>query len=162
MKEPWQIPKSVLEARWRPNTGAGYRGGERNVEAPPRVGTWRVDPPLNDLEQLCVVSLDDVQFTESIDDPGIVPSVTLYTQWWRDGYRPPPPVMVRHASSRTLQTLNRRRVLAAMAAGFVDILAWVSETLDDGASVKHKDVVKGALMQGLPVPRAVLDEYPDL
>ena len=91
----------------------------------PPVGTWRMDPVLGYLEQLQLVPVDELSFSESTTDPVIRRSVDKYVGYYQAGLQPPPAEVVWNEPTQRLLTLNRRRVLAAKEAGVPSILAWV-------------------------------------
>jgi len=58
-------------------------------------------------------------------------STQQYIQWYREGHLPPPLKVVRHVDGR-LVSLNRRRWLAAKAAGILELPCYYSPTLSSG------------------------------
>lgn len=112
--------------------GSDARGGEafdmqtaKALGQVPPVGTWRMDPVLGYLEQLQLVPVDELSFSESTTDPIIRRSVDKYVGYYQAGLQPPPAEVVWNEPTQRLITLNRRRVLAAKEAGVPSILAWV-------------------------------------
>lgn len=133
--EPEELPESELRERgvlFDVLRGSDARGGEafdmqtaKALGQVPPVGTWRMDPVLGYLEQLQLVPVDELSFSESTTDPIIRRSVDKYVGYYQAGLQPPPAEVVWNEPTQRLMTLNRRRVLAAKEAGVPSILAWV-------------------------------------
>ena len=133
--EPEDLSEEELRERgalFSTTQGSDYRGGEafdmqtaKALGQVPPVGTWRMDPVLGYLEQLQLVPVDELSFSESTTDPVIRHSVDKYVGYYQAGLQPPPADVVWNEPTQRLMTLNRRRVLAAKEAGVPSILAWV-------------------------------------
>ena len=143
--EPWELSLAELNRFQDDGAAGGRRGGPPNREPIPPVGTWRADPVLQYVEQLQEVPIDEVAFTEDVNDPSIRESVARYVDYYRQGLEPLPGSVVpqtRNGEFVGLATLNRRRVLAAKLAGRKTFKAWVGGD-------KHPDVVHAAKEAGL-------------
>ena len=99
-------------------------------EIPP-LGTWKLDPFLSEFSVLTELPLADVEPLEPEGDIKCWPGYPLYVQWARDGLQLPPISVIRNKKGQ-LRSLNRRRVLAAKDAGLRTILAWLSESDENG------------------------------
>lgn len=92
----------------------------------PALGTWRLDP-LND-EFSVLVDIPIVEFRPSENEWDKVlkfDSTRQYIIWQRQGYAPPPLEVVKTATGKLI-SLNRRRWLAARAAGVKSLYCWYS------------------------------------
>jgi hypothetical protein len=83
-----------------------------------------------------------------------MPTTQRYIEWAKAGHEAPPITLVRHTGGN-LNSINRRRLIAAQEAGVERIPVW----MEIG---RHKDLVEQALKEGKPVPASVLADYPDL
>ena len=103
-------------------------------EIPP-LGTWRYDAVLGEWEVLVEIPADEVVPAEQDWDFARKHWTTRnYVKWVHQGYQAPPINVVRHAKGNLVST-NRRRVLAAWEVGLPTILAWYSETDDNGKAL---------------------------
>lgn len=84
-----------------------------------------------------------------------MPSTQKYIEWSKQGIEPSPITVVLQGDKKTPYSTNRRRVIAAQESGAKKIPAFVEIG-------RHKDMIQQAVSDGLPVPQAVLDEYPEL
>jgi len=162
-KQPWEMTREELEQDYGiemsiPNNRQTPWAGEI-----PPIGSWRADPVTGGLEQLREVSVDELGFTEPEGGVRGRADYALYVRWAKEGRQAPPINVVKGADSGKWLSVNRRRVMAAQEVGQKTILAWVSDTDEQGRpSPQHEDVIRQALAEGKPVPAEVLAEYPDL
>jgi len=100
--------------------------------ANPDPGTWRLEPVMGEFAVLVLVSPFEVEPSEPEDDIRLrCPHYPRYVEWYRAGFVPPAIRTVRHALRGRVVSLDRRRVLAARAAGVASIPAWHSEARPD-------------------------------
>ena len=102
--EPEELPESELRERgvlFDVLRGSDSHGGDafdmqtaKALGQVPPVGTWRMDPVLGFLEQLQLVPVDELSFSESTTDPIIRRSVDKYVGYYQAGLQPPPAEVV--------------------------------------------------------------------
>lgn len=161
----WEMTKTEL-GKWDIVTGQSSGAYDGPM---PQEGDWRIDS-FGDVEQLRRVKIADLTFGESTTDPSIAADVAKYAQWWREGRRPFPPSVVENVSGEVAvpRTINRRRVLGAIAAGETEMLVWYSETTPSGlAKHNHKAIVDAAAAAGKidwtsDLGKQHAKDYPDL
>jgi hypothetical protein len=156
-----------------------YAMRRRRMETtPPQVpafaeGTWSIDS-FDGLWQLRRYPIRDLVF------PGGDPFarewgwfseihpwlVEKYLAWLCEGHEPPPLAALETERGGIKVTNGHNRAASLVRAGRIEVLAWVSlaYTKPGGycADLTHALAVELALRQGLPVPPAVLADYPQL
>ena len=114
---------------------APSNGQEPWVGFIPPLGTWRHDGVLDEWEVLIEVPADEVKPAEQDWDFARRHWTTRnYVKWAMEGRQAPPVNVVRHVNGNLVST-NRRRVLAAWEAELPTVLAWFSETGDNGRAL---------------------------
>lgn len=99
------------------------------------VGTWRCDPIMNEWDVLIEVHAHEVMPMEGDWDFILRHWTTQnYIKWLLEGHQPPPIDVVRNLY-HGIVSCNRRRVLAARAADLPIMLAWFSETDENGRAL---------------------------
>ena len=157
-----------------------YAMRRRRMETvPPTVpafplGTWSIDS-FGGLWQLSRYAIRDLVFPGG--DPfarewgwfsEIQPwLVEKYLAWLHEGHEPPPlSALETERPCRIKVTNGHNRAASLVRAGRAEALAWVSLacTKPSGycTDLTHELAVEQALRQGLPVPPAVLADYPQL
>ncbi len=93
---------------------------------------WIADPTMGDTSVLVEIRVDEVEPGEGDWEAALQYETTQqYIEWFKQGHEPPPIKVVRHVDGH-LVSLNRRRWLAARAAGIETIKAFYSPTLPSG------------------------------
>lgn len=93
---------------------------------------WMIDDTLGDVEVLTEVAVSDVEPGEKDWDRALMYETTRqYIEWFQEGHEPPPITVVRHVDG-SLISANRRRWLAARAAGVKTLKCWYSPTSETG------------------------------
>ena len=127
-KMPTEMTRDELTKWW---TFPGVNKLEPYTEEIPPVGTWRIDPELNELEQLRLFNVSELVSTEPEAGVRGREDYQKYLEWAKEGKIPPPIHVVRHIEGE-LRSTNRRRLMAANEAGVKQILGWFSETTPQG------------------------------
>lgn len=123
-----------------------------------KIGQYMKEKYSDYIYQLQYVDPNKVDYTEKhTSEKEIIgmDSTQKYIQWFKQGYEPMPITVVIHQDSKKMNSINRRRILAARAAGVTKIPAWVEVG-------KRKDIIKQAVEKGKNVPEDVLKDYPEL
>ena len=93
---------------------------------------WAMDPD-GEIYALVEVGVDQVKPGEGEWEIALQYETTQqYIRWFREGHLPPPIFVVRNAHDGHLCSINRRRWLAARAAGVKTLMAFYSPTLPSG------------------------------
>ncbi len=87
---------------------------------------WAWDKYLGDMMRLVTVRVGQVMPSEGDWDNALnMASTRQYIEWYRQGYSPPPIVVIENQHGELI-SLNRRRWLAAREAGIETLSAWFS------------------------------------
>ncbi len=94
----------------------------------PTLGTWRLDPTTDEFSVLVDIPVVEFEPSENEWDKALkFASTRQYIIWQKQGYAPPPLEVVKTATGKLI-SLNRRRWLAARAAGVKSLYCWYSGT----------------------------------
>jgi hypothetical protein len=91
--------------------------------------------------RLVMIDPDKIDYAEkweSVEGVLAMPSTKNYIQWYKEGHLPLPISVIYNQPSKTYMSTNRRRLLAARAAGIKRIPAWVE--LGKYSSLAEKSV----------------------
>ena len=108
--------------------------------------------------QMQYINPHEIDYSEKYDSEATVinyPTTQQYINWYKDGIEPEPISVVYNQPTQTLTSLNRRRLVAARAAGVEKIPAWIELG-------KHKEIIEKAIGEGKEVPAKVIAGYADL
>lgn len=93
---------------------------------------WAWDQSLGEVMTLVEIQVADCYPKEGGWDNAINMASTLrYVQWFEEGHRPPPIIVIRNKDG-DLVSLNRRRWLAAREVGIETLPAWYSPSTKNG------------------------------
>lgn len=105
-------------------TNAPQNGTEPFQWAPPDVGTWSLNPDMGEAAVFLYVPVTAFEPLEQDWDHALrLPSTRRYIDWFRAGHEPPPVFLLRNDRGH-LRSCNRRRWLAARAAGIERLPVW--------------------------------------
>jgi hypothetical protein len=110
----------------------------------PKLQSWQQDPMESYIDYLDVVDPFEVIPSEPEGNIRSHPTFQQYVRWYQEGHLPPYPAVFEqiHDGQRKLLGANRRRILAARAAGVRELPIWLGRwNCETGLPLKYGDIL---------------------